>query len=134
MQLSEKKLPFYAILTASVMGFMGVALGAFGAHGLKETLEARGSVGTWETAVLYLFVHALAALGAGCAAMHTPKQRPLKVAVGCWLFGTIFFSGSLFWLALGGPKWLGPITPIGGTAFLAGWAFLATAAWQLRKN
>ncbi|MBI2512404.1 MAG: DUF423 domain-containing protein [Opitutae bacterium] len=115
-------------LAAAILGFIGVALGAFGAHALKPTLEAHGSVETWKTAVLYQLVHAVALLAlAGWRDAHAGPSG--KVAV-LWTGGVICFSGSLYWLALGGPKFLGPITPLGGVAFLAGWALLAWSAWK----
>lgn len=115
-------------LAAAALGFTGVALGAFGAHALKPSLEAHGSVETWKTAVLYHLLHAVALLAlAGWRDAHAGASG--RVAA-LWVAGVIFFSGSLYWLALGGPKLLGPVTPLGGTAFLAGWALLAFHAWK----
>ncbi len=115
-------------LAAAVLGFLGVALGAFGAHGLKAALEAQGSTETWKTAVLYHLVHAVALLAlAGWRDAHGGTGG--RVAV-LWVAGTLLFSGSLYWLALGGPRLLGPVTPLGGVAFLAGWALLAWSAWR----
>ncbi|HRG54405.1 MAG TPA: DUF423 domain-containing protein [Lacunisphaera sp.] len=110
----------FNLIAAGFLGFAGVALGAFGAHALKETLVAHGSTATWQTAVLYHLVHsaALLALPGG------------KWAGRCWIVGITLFSGSLYWLALGGPKLLGPITPLGGAAFLAGWALVAWHAFK----
>jgi len=115
-------------LIAAVLGFLGVALGAFGAHALKPTLEAHGSVEIWKTAVLYHLVHAVALLAlAGWRDAHAGPSG--RVAI-LWSVGIALFSGSLYWLALGGPKLLGPVTPLGGVAFLAGWALLAWRAWK----
>lgn len=115
-------------LAAAVLGFLGVALGAFGAHGLKAALEAQGSTETWKTAVLYQLVHAVALLAlAGWRDAHGGTNG--RVAT-LWVAGTLLFSGSLYWLALGGPRLLGPVTPLGGVAFLAGWALLAWSAWR----
>jgi len=115
-------------LIAAVLGFLGVALGAFGAHALKPTLEVHGSVETWKTAVLYHLVHAVALLAlAGWRDAHAGPSG--RVAI-LWSVGIALFSGSLYWLALGGPKLLGPVTPLGGVAFLAGWALLAWRAWK----
>lgn len=116
-------------VAAGVLGFLGVALGAFGAHGLKDVLAERGSTGTWQTAVLYHLVHsvallALAAYWRGGASVPSPALW----AGWCWTGGVVLFSGSLYWLALGGPKLLGPVTPLGGLAFLAGWALVAWSA------
>lgn len=115
-------------LTAAVLGFIGVALGAFGAHGLRETLEARGSLDAWKTAVLYQLVHAVALLA--LAGWRDAHAGPSGKVAALWAAGVVCFSGSLYWLALGGPKFLGPITPLGGVAFLAGWALLAWSAWK----
>lgn len=115
-------------LAAAMSGFLGVALGAFGAHGLKDTLEAGGSAETWKTAVLYQLVHAVALLAlAGWRDAHGTAGG--RVA-GLWVVGIVLFSGSLYWLSLGGPRFLGPVTPLGGVAFLAGWLLLGWKAWQ----
>lgn len=130
---SEKKLA-RLIGTAAILGGVGVAAGAFGAHALKAHLHALGGADTWDTAVLYQLLHALAALAASLAAMTAPAAlaRALSRATRCWLIGTLLFSGSLYGLALGGPRWLGPITPVGGLFYLAGWTAIAIAT--LRRN
>lgn len=114
------------IATGAISAFIGVALGAFGAHGLKKRLTP-DMLGVFEIGVRYQLYHALALLVAGAAAS--------RLAVGAlqaagWLFvtGTLVFSGSLYVLALSGRKWLGAVTPLGGLALLAGWAALARAA------
>ncbi|MEI6106208.1 MAG: DUF423 domain-containing protein [Opitutae bacterium] len=117
------------IIAAGLLGFSGVALGAFGAHALKDTLLARGSTATWQTAVLYHLLHAVALLAlAGWAG----NWASLRWIGGCWILGVLLFSGSLYWLALGGPKFLGPITPLGGLALLSGWLLVAWQGFQLR--
>jgi uncharacterized membrane protein YgdD (TMEM256/DUF423 family) len=81
----------------------------------------------WSTAVQYHLIHAVAllVLSTFCAAKSAQQDhKSLQVAGWAWIIGTIFFSGSLYALALGAPRWLGPITPLGGLAFLAGWACL----------
>jgi uncharacterized membrane protein YgdD (TMEM256/DUF423 family) len=103
---------------AAVLCFLAVALGAFGAHGLRSTLELHGMLDAWNKAVLYHFVHAIALL---VLALHGSVNR------GAWwlLFGGIFlFSGSLYLMALTNLRWLGAITPLGGLCFLGGWAWL----------
>ncbi len=115
-------------LAAAALGFLGVALGAFGAHGLKTALEAQGSTETWKTAVLYQLVHAVALL-ALAGWRDASGGTPGRVAM-LWVAGVVLFSGSLYWLALGGPRFLGPVTPLGGLAFLAGWALLGWSAWR----
>jgi len=106
-------------ISAGTFGFVGVALGAFGAHALKETLVARSGLDVWHTAVLYQLVHSVALLAVGRISSPFPR---LDVWIArCWAAGIVCFSGSLYLLALGGPKFLGPITPLGGLAFLTGW-------------
>jgi uncharacterized membrane protein YgdD (TMEM256/DUF423 family) len=107
---------------AGLLGLTGVALGAFGAHVLKPTLIARGMSDVWETAVFYHLIHAVAIFAAAAA---WSRPRPwLARAAACWAIGVVFFSGSLYALALGGPRWLGPVTPLGGLALLLGWSFV----------
>jgi uncharacterized membrane protein YgdD (TMEM256/DUF423 family) len=106
---------------AAALCFLAVALGAFGAHSLKSTLELRGMLDVWNKAVLYHFIHAIALLG---LALYGNVNR------GAWwlLFVGIFlFSGSLYLMALTNLRWLGAITPFGGVCFLAGWAWLIIA-------
>jgi uncharacterized membrane protein YgdD (TMEM256/DUF423 family) len=112
---------------AGLLGFTGVGLGAFGAHALKERLAASGHTGTWTTAVHYHLLHAagLLALIAWIGVAGGSGARHVRRAAWCWIAGTLLFSGSLYALALGGPRWLGPVTPVGGMAFLIGWALLA---------
>ncbi len=105
---------------AAALCFLAVALGAFGAHWLKPTLEAHGLVDVWNKAVLYHFIHAIALF---VLALYGTTNR------GAWwlLFtGIIIFSGSLYVMALipQARDWLGAVTPLGGLCFLAGWAWL----------
>jgi uncharacterized membrane protein YgdD (TMEM256/DUF423 family) len=117
----------------AVSGFVGVALGAFGAHGLKDRLDAH-ALEVYQTAAHYQMIHALAliALGAWLSARATAGLGALAGAgniVGwCFLVGTVVFSGSLYALAVSGVKTLGAITPIGGVLFLIGWAAFARLA------
>ena len=106
---------------AAVLAFFGVALGALGAHALKDALAANESLATWKTGAFYHLFHALALFVVASVAYH----RGVCV---CFAAGIVLFSGSLYGLAL--TKWgvLGPITPLGGVAFLAGWAWLALSA------
>ena len=116
----------------ALFGGTGVMLGAFGAHALKARL-AETALATWQTAVSYQLTHALALLVVGVwlrASAHGSGApgRLLGFAGGAFAAGVLLFSGSLYLLALGGPRWLGPVTPAGGLAFLAGWLALAIAA------
>jgi len=121
--------PRIALTLAAVLMFAGVAAGAFGAHALKARL-APDEVAIWQTAVQYHVWHALGLLVAGLLLVHRPESAPLGVA--SWLFvaGIALFSGSLYMLALTGIRGIGAITPIGGIAFLGGWAAFAWAAWK----
>ena len=112
----------------SLLAFLGVALGAFGAHALKSRLDA-DTLATFEVGVRYQMYHALALLAVGWACTRWPGT--LATASG-WLFvaGTVVFSGSLYALSLSGVRWFGAITPIGGVALLAGWLCLAWAVYK----
>ena len=114
----------------SILGAVGVALGAFGAHGLKSRVGPDLLV-VWETGVKYHLVHVLALLATAWASDRW--GGPWTAAAG-WLFvaGIVIFSGSLYVLVLSGQRWLGAITPIGGVAFIAGWVALAVAALRMR--
>ena len=106
---------------AAALCFLAVVLGAFGAHSLRSTLETHGMLDAWNKAVLYHFIHAIALF---VLALFGAANR------GAWwmLFAGIFlFSGSLYVMALANLRWLGPITPLGGLCFLAGWAWLIVA-------
>jgi len=111
-------------LLGSILAFSAVLLGAFGAHALKQTLSAHESVQTWETAVRYQMWHAL---GLILLSLINERQALPKMIGPCLVIGTLLFSGSLYGLALDGPNWLGPITPLGGLCLIAGWALLAYA-------
>lgn len=113
---------------AGLYGASGVALGAFGAHGLKARLGAAG-LATWETAVHYHLFHALALVGVALWLRLSPSPA-LTVAGWSFAVGVLLFSGSLYALALDGPRLLGPVTPLGGVAFIAGWLALSWAAVQ----
>lgn len=112
---------------AAVNGFLAVGLGAFGAHGLRSKL-AENLFNAYQTGVHYHFYHTLALLG--LALLLQRQQANMALLVSGWLFvaGIAMFCGSLYWLAVGGPKWLGPVTPLGGLCFLVGWAALFAGA------
>ncbi|MDR0788343.1 MAG: DUF423 domain-containing protein [Gemmatimonadota bacterium] len=115
-------------LTGCLLALTAVAAGAFGAHGLRGRIP-EDLLAVFETGARYQMYHALALLGVAWASANWPN--PLATVAG-WLFvgGTVFFSGSLYLLALSGTRWLGAITPIGGVMFLAGWACLALVPWK----
>ena len=115
-------------LLGALSAFVGVAAGAFGAHGLKSRL-GEDLLAVCVTGVRYQMYHAFGLFAAAWAASRWPGG--LTTAAG-WLFvaGTVIFSGSLYALSLTGQRWLGAVTPIGGLAFLAGWLCLAAACWK----
>ncbi len=108
-----------ALRLAAAIGFLAVALGAFGAHGLKATLEATGRAANWETAAQYHLVHAAVLLA---LALREPVAR---LSFLLFTAGIAIFSGSLYVLAVTNMKWLGAITPLGGLCLLGGWLALA---------
>jgi uncharacterized membrane protein YgdD (TMEM256/DUF423 family) len=118
------------LLLAGFFGLTGVALGAFAAHGLKNRLGA-DYLAVFQTGVHYQLIHALALFGVALLSLHAPG-RLLGAAGGLFALGIVLFSGSLYLLTLTGIGKLGIITPIGGTAFLAGWVCLMLVAWNMR--
>ena len=115
---------------AAVSGFLAVALGAFGAHALKARLDEY-ALSVYQTAVQYHFFHSLALLGVGVLCLVLPQSRLLFYSGSAFTVGIVIFSGSLYLLAFTGMRWLGAITPLGGLAFLVGWALLLLVAWRL---
>lgn len=117
------------ILLAAVQGFLGVALGAFGAHGLEATLEANNRVDTFQTANRYHMYHALALLA---VAWMTTQYTGNTIAWAGYLLtaGTVIFSGSLYILAVFDLGVMGAVAPLGGVALLAGWAGVGITAWK----
>ena len=108
-----------ALRLAALLGFLAVALGAFGAHGLKNVLARNATTAIWEKAVFYQFVHGVM--------LFVLAGRPALTRGPWWAFfiGILVFSGSLYLLALTNARWLGAITPFGGISFLTGWLWLA---------
>ena len=106
---------------AALLCFLAVALGAFGAHGLRSILEARGMFDVWNKAVFYHFIHAIALV---VLALYGSINRGACLLL---LIGILLFSGSLYLLALTNLRWIGAITPFGGLCFLAGWGWLVFA-------
>ncbi len=108
-----------AIRIAAIMGFLAVLLGAFGAHGLEDTLKQHDRVDTWETAVFYHFIHAVMLY------ILASAQTFHRGAWWCFFIGILIFSGTLYVLCLTNIRWLGAITPVGGLSFMVGWLWLA---------
>ena len=118
------------ITLASLSGMLAVAFGAFGAHALKNRLDDY-AMGVFQTAVQYHFYHSLALLAVGVIALSQPQAALLRSSGWLFVLGIVVFSGSLYLLSFTGLRWLGAITPLGGLAFIAGWACLAAASWKL---
>ena len=118
------------ITLGSLSGMLAVMLGAFGAHALRARLDDY-SIGVFETAVQYHFYHSLALLAVGIVALSQPQTVLLKSSGWLFLVGILIFSGSLYLLGITGIRWLGAVTPLGGLAFIGGWACLAASAWKL---
>ncbi|MGI9108698.1 MAG: DUF423 domain-containing protein [Opitutales bacterium] len=105
------------LVTAGLLGAIAIALGAFGAHALKERLALIPEVAAWwQTATFYLLTHAVA-IGAIAGRSAWPTRL--------WTFGSVIFAGTLYAMALGAPRWFGAITPLGGSLLIAGWVVLA---------
>jgi uncharacterized membrane protein YgdD (TMEM256/DUF423 family) len=118
------------ITLASLSGLLAVVFGAFGAHALKGRLDS-SALGVYETAVQYHFYHSFALLAVGIIALNQPQTAMLKSSGSLFIVGIFVFSGSLYILSLTGLRWLGAITPLGGLAFIGGWACLAATGWKL---
>jgi uncharacterized membrane protein YgdD (TMEM256/DUF423 family) len=113
-------------MAGALLAGTGVALGAFGAHGLRALLSVE-ALGWWQTAVQYQMWHAIGLLAIGLA-----RAMPTRGAASLLAAGTMIFSGSLFLMALTDARWLGAITPIGGALMIAGWGLLAWRLWRLQ--
>jgi uncharacterized membrane protein YgdD (TMEM256/DUF423 family) len=118
-----------ALMLGAIAMFMAVALGAFGAHALKARL-APDMAAVWQTAVQYHAWHALALLAVGILLAQDADRAGLTLAAFLFAAGIVLFSGSLYVMALTGVRGLGAVTPVGGVAWLAGWAALAWAAFK----
>jgi uncharacterized membrane protein YgdD (TMEM256/DUF423 family) len=127
----------WMLTSAGVSGFLAVALGAFGAHGLTSRLtplaDGAQRLGWWHTGASYHATHALA-LAAAAFLASQGQVGASRVAGAGFLVGTVLFSGSLYLMTLTGLRWLGAITPLGGLAFLVGWAAIAVGAWGISPS
>lgn len=116
---------------AGGLALIAVVLGALGAHALRDVLTVR-QLEAWDTAVLYQLVHALAILIVSLWQVQRPEAS-LRPVLLLFIVGCVLFSGSIYALALGGPGWLGPVTPLGGAAFIVGWTLLIAAFLRGRR-
>jgi uncharacterized membrane protein YgdD (TMEM256/DUF423 family) len=117
------------LLAGTVFGGLGVAIGAFGAHKLKDILLKNARADVFETSVKYQFYHALALLAVGLLLLKT-DDKLLSYSGWCFIWGIIIFSGSLYTLSLTNIKMLGAVAPIGGTLFIAGWVMMFLSVWK----
>ncbi|MAX25422.1 MAG: hypothetical protein CMJ19_13055 [Phycisphaeraceae bacterium] len=120
------------LILAAVFGMLGVILGAFGAHGLKEQVSEK-MLANWNTGVFYHLIHTLAIFG---TALASARLRKNTVVLAGWFFaaGILIFSGSLYTMVLTGKTWLGAITPIGGVSLIVGWLLLCIGAWAWKPE
>jgi uncharacterized membrane protein YgdD (TMEM256/DUF423 family) len=117
----------FFLVAGALSAAVAVMLGAFGAHGLRGRLPA-DLLAIYQTACQYHVYHALGLLVVGLLALQAPTNGALRGSGWLMLLGTALFSGSLYLLAITGQRWLGAITPLGGTAWIAAWLLLAWAA------
>ena len=117
-------------IAGAAMAGLSVAIGAFGAHALRARLEP-ARLATFETAVQYHMLHALALLAVAALMGRVQSQQLLLLSGGLFTAGIVLFSGSLYALAITGITWLGAITPLGGIAFIGGWLCMGIAAWKM---
>jgi uncharacterized membrane protein YgdD (TMEM256/DUF423 family) len=127
--------PRHTLFAAGLFGATGVALGALGTHTLDVFLAERGMTHAWDTAARYQLFHTVALLGAAAWQQSATGAAASRTgwAACCWSAGIVLFSGSLYGIAAGGPRWLGPITPLGGVALIAGWGCLIAAAMAKKE-
>lgn len=127
--MNDQRPDSWAAIGASLAG-LAVILGAFGAHGLESALDTAEKRGWWDTASLYQTTQALGLLVLGLHAGDGRSWR--RIAAIAFFIGILIFSGTLYAMALGGPRWLGAITPIGGTALIVGWFLFAWGLFSAR--
>ncbi len=130
-QIKDYNMSKPILMTASILLALAVAIGAFGAHGLKAHLSNE-MLQTYKTGVEYHFYHALGLLLIGVLSISFPSNL-LNWSAILLTVGIILFSGSLYVLSITGVKWLGAITPLGGLSFIAGWVLLFLAIWRSFK-
>lgn len=122
------------ITVGGLLGFLAVAIGAFGAHALKDTLELNKTTAIFQTGVQYHMAHALALILVALLIERFREVTTLKKAGWLFVVGILIFSGSLYALAMTNVRVLGAITPIGGVCFLAGWALIVISGLQIRNR
>lgn len=134
MTAPTSRAPAYVTVIGGFLGFVGVAAGAFGAHALRGDISPR-DLEIWETAARYQLIHAILLVIVGLIG-QTRWSRAMTVASVSLSVGIVVFAGTLQVMALGGPRWLGAITPVGGLCLMAGWLALAAhgaLVWRSRN-
>jgi uncharacterized membrane protein YgdD (TMEM256/DUF423 family) len=119
------------IAAGALLMLLGVMLGAFGAHGLREHLTPQ-RLASFQTGVHYQMLHAIGLILVGLAGRATGGGSALRWSARLMLAGIAFFSGSIYLMTAGAPRWLGMVAPIGGVSFMIAWALLAWHAWSGR--
>jgi uncharacterized membrane protein YgdD (TMEM256/DUF423 family) len=123
-------MPKIFLIFASINGALAVMLGAFGAHGLKGKVS-ESLLAAYKTGVDYHLLHVLALMALALLMLRAVSVPVWFIITGyCWMAGILLFSGSLYGLALGGPYWLGPVTPVGGLLLIVGWLCLTVGLTQ----
>lgn len=123
------------LIAAGLVGFLSVAFGAFGAHALEGRLSAEGA-DWWATATLYALAHSAAALAGALAHRHGARgmaQNYINGAGWAFVIGTAIFAGTLYAMALGAPRWLGAVTPVGGVTLLIGWGLVVLQGFRAQR-
>jgi len=129
---SKRDFALSCIRAGAVLMLLGVVLGAFGAHALQSMLAPK-QLASYQTGVLYQQLHALALILVGLTARVTPASRWLPLAAALFAVGIFFFSGSIYAMTFGAPRWLGMVAPLGGVSFMLAWLALALHAGKLRR-
>jgi uncharacterized membrane protein YgdD (TMEM256/DUF423 family) len=120
------------LATGAVLMAAGVLLGAFGAHVLQGQLTPQ-RFASFQTGVQYHLLHALGLIAVGLAASVTRESAALRSSARLMLAGIVFFSGSIYLMTAGAPRWLGMVAPVGGMSFMAAWVLLARHAFRARQ-
>jgi len=129
---ADRTFALRCIVAGALLMFLGVVLGAFGAHALQQMLTPR-QMSSYQTGVLYQQLHAVALILVGVIALATPASPWLPRAAVLFAAGIFFFSGSIYLMTCGAPRWLGMVAPIGGVSFMLAWLALAAHAWRARR-
>jgi uncharacterized membrane protein YgdD (TMEM256/DUF423 family) len=131
--MTPDRLAMRCIASGALLMLAGVILGAFGAHGLQSLLTPK-QLSSYVTGVTYQQLHSMGLVLTGVIAQVTPPSPWLKRAAVLFVVGIALFSGSIYALAFGAPRWFGMLAPVGGTSFMLGWAAVATHALRSRAN